>query len=242
MNIIGKKNINCIKEMEIGSCKNNGLINIERIPIVLEHVLMVYVNEIFYFRLICTPIDLTELIIGRLYVEGLIHSIDEINVIEYNEENTKVNVLLNKKRSNNQVALRVENEIEPFCWKTEWLYKFVELFQQDTPLHLRTHATHSCFLARDGDVLYIGEDIGRHNTLDKAIGRALLNKIPLNQCMVYISGRIPVDMINKLICSKIRLIASNTVPTVQAIELAKKNDIILIGMVRTGRFFIYTKP
>ena len=65
------------------------------------------------------------------------------------------------------------------------------------------------------------EDIGRHNALDKCIGYALLKQLELSECILFTTGRVPTDMVQKVIAAGIPVLASKAVPTDQAIELAK---------------------
>ena len=84
------------------------------------------------------------------------------------------------------------------------------------------------------------EDIGRHNALDKTIGRAIMDGVDLSQCIIFVSGRIPIDMIRKAIVCNVPLIASKTVPSYEAIDYANKFGIVLIGKVRKDNFCIYS--
>ena len=108
------------------------------------------------------------------------------------------------------------------------------------PLHAATWATHSCFLARNGEILFSCEDIGRHNAMDKAIGYALRNGIPLSECMVYSSGRIPTDMAKKAIRAAIPVLISKAAPTRQAIALAHTYGLTLICAARRDSMRQYT--
>lgn len=94
-------------------------------------------------------------------------------------------------------------------------------------------------MAQEDKALYVCEDIGRHNTLDKVVGMGILNGISLSECIVFFSGRVPLDILEKIIRASIPLVASNTVPTKQSVDLAKEKEIILIGKVRTKEFTIY---
>ena len=72
------------------------------------------------------------------------------------------------------------------------------------------------------------EDIGRHNTVDKAVGFSKLSGINLSECTLYISGRVPVDMMQKVIYSGIPVLVSKAVPTADSVRLAKKYGVTLI--------------
>ena len=79
--------------------------------------------------------------------------------------------------------------VTPVPWKKQWIFDLADCFANGTPLHSQTWATHSCFLACDGELLFQCEDIGRHNALDKAIGYALRHNIDLKNAWF-----IPVDV------------------------------------------------
>jgi FdhD protein len=108
------------------------------------------------------------------------------------------------------------------------------------PLHSETFATHSCFLAQGEKLLFACEDIGRHNALDKAIGYALRHDIDLKTCIAYSSGRIPTDMVEKVIRAGIPVFASKASPTQEAIALANAYGVTLICGARSDRMKQYT--
>ena len=93
---------------------------------------------------------------------------------------------------------------------------------QGLPLYRATHAVHSCLLLRAGRILYRCEDLGRHNALDKAVGCALTEGVPLAECVLFTSGRVPVDMVRKAIRAGVPALVSKSMPTVQSLELAEE--------------------
>lgn len=115
----------------------------------------------------------------------------------------------------------------------------LERFKNDTPLHQQTRATHSTFLMLDGQIVFQCEDIGRHNALDKAIGYAMRNGIDLRQCAVYTTGRMPTDMVTKVIRAGIPILVSKEAPTQEAVELAAKYQLTLIGCAKNDRMLLY---
>lgn len=126
-------------------------------------------------------------------------------------------------------------------WKLEWAYAMVEEFAKESPLHEQTHGTHSAYLSQGGRLLYQCEDIGRHNALDKVIGKALLDHVDLTTCMIFTSGRVPVDMIQKVIRSKVPVLISNTVLTDRALALAKSYGVTLLTSARQNHMDCFTK-
>ena len=130
----------------------------------------------------------------------------------------------------------------PISWKASQIFDLADRFHAGMPLHGQTFATHSCFLAKDGALLFQCEDIGRHNALDKAIGYALRHEIPLTECMVYSSGRIPTDMAMKAIRAGIPILSSKASPTAEAIELAKEYGLTLVCAARRDRMKLFAGP
>ena len=97
--------------------------------------------------------------------------------------------------------------------------------------------------AGDGErILLAAEDIGRHNTIDRIAGEALLKGIDLSGKILVSSGRISSEMAAKGAALRVTVIASRTSPTDMAIRIAGEAGITLLGYVRGGRFTVYTHP
>ena len=93
---------------------------------------------------------------------------------------------------------------------------------------------------QDGAVRFCCEDIGRHNALDKAIGRALLDGLDLSRCVLFSSGRIPADMMEKAIRARVPVLVSNAVPTAQAVDLARRYRVVLICSARRDSMNVFS--
>ena len=139
-------------------------------------------------------------------------------------------------------SLALDPELRPADGRKirkEWIFRLADAFAREQPLYAATRSIHSCILSRCGRILFSCEDIGRHNALDKAIGYALLHEIPLPECEVYTSGRIPLDMTEKVIRAGIPVLVSKAAPTVEAVELARSCGIMVIGQARPDSFRLY---
>jgi FdhD protein len=87
------------------------------------------------------------------------------------------------------------------------------------------------------------EDIGRHNAVDKVIGRMLLDeRLPLNGYALAVSGRVSYEIVQKAWLAGIGLVCAVSAPTSLAIDLADEAGITLLGFAREGGFNVYTHP
>jgi FdhD protein len=101
---------------------------------------------------------------------------------------------------------------------------------------------HSAAAGDGTGILLYAEDIGRHNTLDRIAGEALLKEIDLTGTLLVTSGRVSSEMAAKGAALGVALIASRTSPTDLAVRICNEAGITLIGYVRGSRFNLYTHP
>ena len=258
-------NLNLLENVTYEFLGRDGETHEETEPILVEHMMDVYVNERLTMKLVCIPEHLAELVLGRLFTEGIISSADDVDQIYICEFGKRARVILSKNKSGQPheenedyvaptptccTGNRVLNDyfitdqpmmpVTPIPWKKQWIFELADCFANGTPLHSQTWATHSCFLACNGELLFQCEDIGRHNALDKAIGYALRHNIDLKKCVVYSSGRIPTDMAIKAIRAGIPVLASKASPSAEAVAMAKEYQLTLICAARRDRMKLFT--
>ena len=93
-----------------------------------------------------------------------------------------------------------------------------------------------------GDEIIIREDVSRHVAVDKVIGAASRMGLDFSRCYISYSGRMPADMLIKVIRVGVPIIISNAAPASSGIDVASAGNITMIGFVRDNRFTVYTAP
>ena len=110
-------------------------------------------------------------------------------------------------------------------------------------MHRVTGATHAAvFTDYQGQPLYLREDVGRHNAVDKLIGALLKDNVDPNQGFVFLSSRCALDLVMKCARYGITLVATVSAPTSAVIDFALQEGITLCAYARKKRFTIYTNP
>jgi len=96
---------------------------------------------------------------------------------------------------------------------------------------------------RDGRLETSAEDVGRHNAVDKVIGRLLMaDRLPLSDALLCVSGRTSFEIVQKALFAGIPIVASVSAPSSLAIDLARETGITLVGFVRGDGFNVYAHP
>lgn len=225
--------------------------------VVSEHILDVIVNETPVYSLVCSKTNLKELVVGRLFTDGVIEGPDDIDRIFFCRYENEASVFLKKDvrwegipvvrnitccTGNRVFASSNRPELKKLAkkqWNMDWVFDLAREFAKDSELHSRTGGTHSCILSVEGTPVFTAEDIGRHNAVDKAVGHMILNRISPGDCMLFTSGRVPTDMVEKVIAAGIPFLVSKSVPTKESVEMAARYGLTLIGRARPDRCEIF---
>ena len=96
---------------------------------------------------------------------------------------------------------------------------------------------------REGRLETVAEDVGRHNAVDKVVGRMLIQeRLPLSGSLLFVSGRTSFEIVQKAFLAGIPVVAAVSAPSSLAIDLADECGITLIGFLRGSNFNIYAHP
>jgi len=123
----------------------------------------------------------------------------------------------------------------------ETLLSLPSLLSEGQSDFARTGGIHAAGIFElDGRPRVVREDIGRHNAVDKVIGRAFLNReLLLRRCILIVSGRASFEIMQKALSAGIPIVASVSAPSTLAMEFARECNQTLVGFLRPPSFNIY---
>ena len=202
-------------------------------PVITEHPLQINLQGKAYASLLCTPADLQELVLGHLYATGVIVQARDVAELVW-QSDREVDVALSA-----NIALTEPKSVPNHVFRRKDLLDRMTEFSQASPLFLETGGVHSCAVASSKELFHLSEDIGRHNAVDKVLGKMLLSELDLSDKFLLTSGRIASDLASKAVQRGIQMILSVSAPTRDAVRLAQEAGITLGGFVRGDRMNVY---
>ena len=134
------------------------------------------------------------------------------------------------------------------AWARE-MFAAAELYRKTGGLHVAALASRAQASARGGactsaeasDGYFVArEDVGRHNAVDKVLGRGLLDRVDFSRSVILTSGRIAADMIQKAARAGVAVLVSRSIPTTKAYARALEVGVTLVGRIGSAHPIIYT--
>ena len=231
--------------------------------IVVEDQTELYVNDVLYAVFSCSPHEIHELVVWHLLTDGVIRKTKAITGLKITKGSA--HIWLAKKHTPPQDRPRLVStscasgtlKIPPhllmrahkvkgdssFRLSRQNVFEAVKLLDSEASIFRRTGGTHaSALLDEGGKVLAFSEDIGRHNAVDKVVGKSALEGASFARTLLASTGRITFEMVVKAATVGIPVIVSISAPTDKAVRAAGMLGLTLIGFARARRFNIYTCP
>ncbi len=234
----------------------------EPTDLLVETPLEITIEEGRQTLIMCTPVLIKELVYGFLFTDGIIDTSADVRTCHIHfRENGHTDDVIRARVSLVKKAISPETEVMKrvsfsscgICGKQNYselsprlsrvrsktrfsmdvIYAGARRLEEHQRLYWRTKAAHAAMLL-DGkaEPVLFSEDMGRHNALDKVIGAALLQQIPMDNKILVSSGRASLEMILKTAKARIPLFVAMSRPTSKAVEAAKVYNVTLVDLAK----------
>ena len=238
--------------------------------VAVEEPLEIFVNDESFYMTMRLPGEEIPLSLGLCFTEGIIQSMDDVAGASYCNDLSanKINIYLSEKKKNEAPISQRQKRFTTYsscgiCGsdmvqelgrafvkiqektkiRLSMLSDLQEIIVQKQSAYEATGGTHAAgIFDPKGSLLSFSEDVGRHNALDKAIGKLLFEKKINQAAIVVLSSRLSYEMVMKSSRLGAEILAGFSAPTSLGIELASKMGITLIGLMRGDKGSIYAHP
>lgn len=227
--------------------------------VVEEGLACISVNGQELATFMCSPRDLKWMALGFLYNEGLIERMADVHHVHLSQSDSCVDVWLHDVERElptrpiitagcgggvtfDDLSGRHEPLYSTARATPEQLAGLMRQMHQGAELYQRARGIHTAALAAGDELLLQVEDVGRHNCLDKLAGAALQTEMSTRGCLLFTSGRISSEMLNKARRLETPIVCSRTSPTSLSVALAETWNITVVAYLRQDRMRIYTHP
>ncbi len=232
--------------------------------VVAEQAITVRFKQIGEFTLLCTPLELDALAAGFANSEGMIESADDILSISRDDEQPDLvtvevanpsgvagrrNMLVSSSCGLCGVRL-----IERTLWNTvpvprslrisaDLLIDMPDRLAAEQRVYRKTRGAHAAgIFDQRGEIIAFAEDIGRHNALDKVIGKCLLGGCSARGLGVVLTSRASFEMVAKAGRAGLEIVAAVSAPSSLAVQSARTLNITLCASVQRGKADVFTHP
>ncbi|MDA3966593.1 formate dehydrogenase accessory sulfurtransferase FdhD [Helicobacter sp. WB40] len=248
------------KVLNIQTISPSGYTATREDSVIQEERIAFFLNNQKLLSVMSLPKDQESHIVGFLLSEGVIDNVDQISSIKVSENGLSVNIeanidkskldgLFKEKTLTSGCCVGVagnleENVIEKFVntnykVSTNRIFELLRQFEQSSELFNLTGCVHKAMLVLEYQTL-ISEDIGRHNAIDKVMGKAALNKLDKTDSILFVSGRLSLEMVIKAVMHNIPIVVSKAAATYMGVKAAQETGVTLIGFARGNNANVYT--
>uniref|UniRef100_C6E823 Multifunctional fusion protein n=1 Tax=Geobacter sp. (strain M21) TaxID=443144 RepID=C6E823_GEOSM len=233
---------------------NKGVLEQEEGGVVNEYPLQLVVNGRELATLIASPHDLRFLVAGFLRLQGFVSQVEDFQALAICQDFGAASVTIRGELPERlkpvltsgcgtgisfNMPKPVEKKGPSRVHSTASIFTLMNQLAQKAEGYKNHGGMHSAGVG-DTELILHAEDIGRHNTIDRIAGEALLKGISLEGKILVTSGRVSTELVAKASLLGIDVIASRTSPTDMAIRMAEEAGITLVGYVRAMSFKLYT--
>lgn len=226
--------------------------------LVIEKELPIYVNGEHLATASVVPSMEKEFVVGYLFGQGFIDSTGEIRTLDITDKDAMAilsngAIVSSRKKKTSYRIVSGGGRMAYFESSTlskihsdlkinrQDIFRAMNTLFENASLYLETEGVHAAALFDEEiNLLRIVEDIGRHNTLDKIIGYALLNNIDCTKTFMVSTGRMASEMVMKISRARIPLVATKTAITNEGLKIGKKHGLTIIGFVRDAGSKMHT--
>jgi FdhD protein len=243
VSVKASRKLNCYKLID-------GRLSPQKTGVVIEQEFSIYVNGKPLVAAAITPTLEREFTLGYLFGQGFINNIDELASLEI--QNSTAQVILKDGRKTLTSTEKTNYRIVSGGGRTAYsgesslpeiksdivvgkqtIFSAMNKLFKTALLYQETEGVHAAGLfTTKASPICIVEDIGRHNTLDKLIGYALLHKVDCSRTFLVSTGRMASEMVTKICRCGIPIVATKTAVTDKGLEMGKKCGLTIIGFVR----------
>lgn len=235
-----------------------GLFSRKKVVVVVEKPFSIHVNGRHLATASITPGMEKEFVTGYLFGQGFIESVQEMESIIVHDNDAMVTVKASAGISQmpEETGYRIVSGGGRVAYysKTEYpeiqaglkikkdvIFHAMNTVFAESGIYQDTEGVHSAGLFdAEGNIICIVEDIGRHNTLDKLIGYALMNNIDCGKTFLASTGRMASEMVGKICRAGVPVVATKTAVTDKGIEIGRQCGMTVIGFVRDAGTSINT--
>jgi len=210
--------------------------------VVVESEFRLFINNEPSTVFTCSPSKIRELVIGHLVTQRIIHSPEEVELIKFDKKKIAVR-LMRKKDTDMNKEKRANNsqESQSIEINSETILNAAKMLDTRALVFKKTGGTHSAAILNSrGEPVVFSEDVGRHNAVDKVVGKDALKRINMKRMVLALTGRLSSEIVTKAANAGIPVVISLAASTDKGIDVAQKRGLTLIGFVRGRRFNVYS--